>query len=61
MDAVTHMLILFYFYEDQKKMLIWVAEVHSLHNLLSYMNYRILKYILIAYCHKYAHNLHKTL
>jgi len=59
MDAVTHMLGLFYFYEDQKKMLIWVAEVHSLHNPLSYMNYKILKCVLIAYCHKYAHNLHK--
>jgi hypothetical protein len=45
----------------RKKMLIWVAEVHSLPNLLSYMNDSILKCILTVYHHKYALNLHKTL
>jgi hypothetical protein len=48
-------------YEDQKKMLICVAEVHSLPNLLSYMNYNILKCILTVYFHKYALNLYKNL
>lgn len=61
MDAATRMLGLLYFYKDQTVMLIWVAEGHSLHNLLSYMNYKILKCILTAYCHKFALNLHKTL
>jgi len=65
MDAATHtsMLGLLFFYEDHKffYFLVLVAEVHSLHNLLSYMNCKILKCILTAYCHKYALNLHKTL